>query len=128
VFGALVELAFNDSRTDRFIPRWMGERDHRGAFVVVVPTFPAVADRGMAYDDPTLVPTPARAASAWSSPVLDGPSLSGVWNGADDASSTSRARFLHVAYDHLHALKGGGVDIAFVPAEATEVLPGAPYP
>lgn len=128
VFGTLVALAYNDSRIDRFIPRWMGERDHRGAFVVVVPSFPTLADRGMAYNDPTLTPTPTRAASAWNSPTVDGGSLSGVWNGEDDAGADSRARFLHTTYDLLREIKGGGVDVAFIPAEANETLPGAPYP
>lgn len=128
IFGPLVHLAFNDPRTDRFIPRWMSEQDHRGAMVLVVPTFPALADRGMVYDDPVVGPSMRRAVSAWNSPVLDGPGLSGVWNGADDGGANSRARFLHATYDLLRSIKGGGVDVAFVPAEETEALPGAPYP
>ena len=128
VFGTLVALAYNDSRTDRFIPRWMGERDHRGAFVVVVPTFPTIEDRGEAYNDPVTAATTTRGTSVWNGPSDSPTDLAGVWNGQDSAGINSRAAFLHSMYDLLRNIKGGGVDVAFVPVEANETLPGAPYP
>lgn len=128
IFGRLVNFAFSDPRTNVFVPRWMGENDHRGAMVLVVPTFPTLADRGMAYNDPATGPDASRAVSAWNAPVTDGLSLSGVWNGEDDSGENSRARFLHSTYDLMRSIKGGGAAVAFIPAEATEPLPGAPYP
>jgi hypothetical protein len=129
IFGHLVELAYNDSRTDRFIPRWMGEVDHRSALVLVVPTFPTFDDRGEAYNDPATSATTTRGTSVWNGPVVDSPTfLSGVWNGQDDAGENSRAMFLHSTYSLLRSIKGGGVQVDFVPTEAAEVLGGAPYP
>jgi len=124
VFGPLVELAYNDPRTDRFVPRWMSERDHRGAIAVIVPTFPAFDDRGMAYNDPALTGLPDRGTSAWSAPAIDTPaSLAGVWNGEDDDSAESRAAFLRNTWNMLAQVKGGGIAVAFFPAEVDQVLP-----
>lgn len=128
VFGSLVTWAYNDPRTDRFIPRWMGEVDHRSALALVLPSFPTLADRGMAYNDPATGPTPTRGASAWNSPIVDVPSLSGVYNGTDLSGSASRAQFISAIYALLQAIKGGGVNVALIPAELNEALPGAPFP
>jgi len=129
IFGTLVALAYNDSRTDRFIPRWMGERDHRSAFVLVVPTFASIADRGMCWNDPAPTATTTRGTSCWNDPSLGSPTdFPGVWNGMDDAGESSRATFLHSTYNLLQSIKGAGVNVSFIPAEATETLPGAPYP
>ncbi len=121
-FGELVQWAYNDPRTDRFIPRWMSERDHRAAFVLIVPDFPAFSDRGMAYNDPATEGEMSRAVSAWNSPVLDGPALSGVWNGEDNFGTNSQATFLHNVWDLLRQIKGGGVAVAFIVQEATQPL------
>lgn len=123
VFGPTTLFAYNDPRDDRFIPRWMGDQDHRAAFVVILPEFPAFNDRGMAYNDPATAGEMSRAVSAWNSPVLDGPALSGVWNGEDDDSGEGRSAFLQVLWDTLESIKGGGVRIALIPAEADQVLP-----
>lgn len=123
IFGDLVELAYNDPRTDRFIPRWMGERDHRAAFVVIVPNFPAFDDRGMAYNDPETVGLASRGTSAYNAPVPDSAGLSGVWNGTDDDSAESRATFLRNAWNMLRQVKGGGVAVTFITAEADQPLP-----
>lgn len=129
IFGTLVAFAYNDPRTDRFIPRWMGENDHRGAFVVVVPTFPTIADRGMAYNDPATTATTTRGTSVWNDPSPGSPTdFPGVWNGEDDAGEASRAQFLSSTYNLLASIKGGGISVAFIPAEVDESLPGAPYP
>jgi len=127
-FGKLVNWAYNDKRTDRFVPRWIGEVDHRSAYVLVTPLFAAFADRGMAYNDPLLVADIRRAASAWNSPVYDSFSLSGAYNAGDDTGPNARAIFLRSLYDLFTAIKGAGVNISFIPAEKTEPLPGAPYP
>lgn len=121
-FGELVEWAYNDPRTDRFIPRWMGERDHRAAFVLIVPDFPTFSDRGMAYNDPATEGEMSRGLSVWNGPVLDGPALSGVWNGDDTLGSNSRATFLHNVWDMLRQIKGGGVAVAFFVTETSEPL------
>jgi hypothetical protein len=124
IFGDLTQLAYNDPRIDRFIPRWMGERDHRAAFVVIVPDFPAFADRGMAYNDPETTGLTSRGTSAYNSPVLDTDVyLSGVFNGEDDDSAEGRAAFLRNVWDMLRQVKGGGVAVAFIPKEADQLLP-----
>lgn len=121
IFGPAAQWAYNDPRDDRFTPRWMSEADHRGAFVVIVPAvFPSFADRGMAYNDPATEGSVERAVSAWSSPVLDGATLSGVWNGEDDDSSEGRAAFLRKVWDLLRSVKGGGVAVSIIPAEVDE--------
>jgi len=124
IFGELTQLAYNDPRTDRFIPRWMSERDHRAAFVVIVPDFPAFADRGMAYNDPAMVGLTTRGTSAWSAPVFDTDvALSGVYNGEDDDAAAGRAAFLRNVWDILRQVKGGGVAVALIPKEADQLLP-----
>jgi hypothetical protein len=47
-----VTFVFDDPRSEiPFRNRWLGEDDHRGAFIVVVPELAAIQDVGMAYDD-----------------------------------------------------------------------------
>jgi hypothetical protein len=128
VFGTLVNFAFNDTSTERFVPRWMGEVDHRSAMVVVVPNFPVLEERGMAFNDPALTPDKKRAVSAWNSPVPDSFSLSGAWNADDDVGPLARSTFLHALWDLLRSIKAAGVNVALIPAEVNEPLPGAPYP
>lgn len=127
--GQLAQWVYNDPRTDRFIPRWMSERDHRSAYALILPTFPALADRGMVYNDPLLTAPSGRAISAWDAPPLDaGAVLSGVWNGADNAGQDARATFLSSTWNILRSIKGGGVNVSFIPAETNESLSGAPFP
>jgi hypothetical protein len=128
VFGNIVNLAFDDTSTTRFVPRWMDENDHRGAFVLVTPTFPTAHDRGECYDDPATGPDPTRGISAWDSPAFDAQGLSGAYDGFDNVGQASRGTFLTSVWNLLQSIKGGGVNVAFIPAEANETLPGAPYP
>lgn len=127
-FGNLVNLAFDDASTTRFVPRWMDEIDHRSAFVLVTPTLPTAHDRGEVYDDPALLPDITRGVSAWDSPAFDYLSLSGAFDGGDNVGQASQATFLKSVWNLLQNIKGGGVNVSFVPAEANELLPGAPYP
>jgi hypothetical protein len=125
VFGELTQLAYNDSRTDRFIPRWMSERDHRGAFAIIMPDFPAVADRGMAYNDDATEGSTSRGVSAWSSStttLLTG-ALDGVYNGTDDDQTEGLAALLENIWDLIRRCRGAGIAVAFFPREALQELP-----
>lgn len=126
--GAPAQWAYDDTRTNTFIPRWMDESDHRAAFVVVTPSFPALFDHGLAFDDPALTPVTNRAPCAWDDPSIDQPILSGAWDGQDNAGQQSRSNFLSAMWNILDSIKGGGVGVAFVQAETNQTLPGAPYP
>jgi hypothetical protein len=126
--GPPTAWAFDDTRDSLFIPRWMDEGDHRAAFAIVLPTFPALFDHGMAYDDTVLTPTTNRSPSSWDDPSVDQPIMSGCWDGEDNAGQNSRVNFLSAMWTILDAIKGGGVGIALFQTETNEVLPGAPYP
>ena len=128
LFGQRVNFAYNDTSTTRLVPRWMGEVDQRGAMALVVPSFPTLEDRGMAYNDPALGPDKTRGVSAWNAPAFDAASLAGAYNCADDLGPRARGTFLLSVWNLMQSIKGGGVNVALIPAEANELLPGAPYP
>lgn len=115
--GTLLEgtLAYNDTRTDGFYGRWMGQNDHRAAFVVVVPLLQVWSERAMAYNDPGAVTEDfvsalgVRATSAYNSPALDTDLIfSGVYNGTD----ASIELFYRNLVSLLTHIKGGGVSVA----------------
>jgi len=115
--GTLLEgtFAYDDTRTDGFYGRWMGEEDHRGAFIVVVPQLQWWEERGEAYDDPALLVEDfasllgRRATSAYDSPVLDTPE---IYSGAYDAGDRAHDVFYLNLYNLLRDIKGGGVRVS----------------
>jgi hypothetical protein len=124
--GVMLEgtFAWTDPRTDRVSGLWMGEEDHRGAYVLVLPRFPCLEDRSMAWDDTASTFRDlrtnygVRADSAWDSQIQDGPLyVSGCWDGVD----TSQETFIGSIWDLFKRIKGGGVQVSFVLPGITQV-------
>jgi len=98
-----------------FRNRWMDENDMRGAFIVTVPAFGPVADRGLAYDDTAANasdlsnPLGARAVGAWDvASTLGFGYLQGSWDGYD----LPRASTMKTLYDTLQSIKAAGTAAA----------------
>lgn len=110
-------FCYDDPRpTPPFRNRWLSERDHLGAFFVVVPDLPSIAEYGMAYDDPALTVADyhtslgMRAPSAYDLPESytadpSTPYLTGVYDG-DDYEKNS---FYAGLYQLLQSIRSYGV-------------------
>lgn len=99
--------------------RWMGLNDYRGAFIVVVPLLPAIADRGMFYDDPS--PTPVGGAGTPVAPLYqtdlgsrgasfyDAGALTAAPTGFYDGRDAARDAVYAGLFAVLDKVKAGGV-------------------
>lgn len=101
-----------------YFGRWLDLTDYRGAFVVVVPLLPAIADCGMAYDDPGAASGAVapgdyetalgrRATPAYDAVGMVGPGLQGGFDGFD----LPRAAVYAGLYMNLSQIAAGGVAV-----------------
>ena len=99
-----------------FRNRWLDDKEHRAAFIIVVPRIGAVRDAGMAYDDTATTPanhiTPSltsiggkRAHSAYDVPST---ATSDILQGAYDGDDLSRNALYKAIFDMLQRIKPGG--------------------
>ena len=112
--GASVAGAFfwSDPRASAgFRNRLVSETTCRGAFAVIVPAFPSLAQHGFFYNDPALTqaartnPNGSRAVAAWSVPASYAAGLAPAFNGADSGKIALR----QALSDLLQKVKAGGV-------------------
>lgn len=110
-----------------YFGRWLSFDDYRGAFIVVVPLLPAIADSGMFYDDPSTSPVGTGqqiaplfetalgyvGASFFDVPTNLGGSPvapAGYFDGQDNGRNAVYAGL----YAGLNQIKAGGVDVEIV--------------
>jgi len=104
-----------------FMNRYLDENDYRGAFIVVVPPVPCVADFGMLYDDTAMnagafqTPVGRRAITAYNVPRSTSSTvLQGAYDGADRQADSQRSAIYSGLGEMLEQIKAGGVTVELV--------------
>lgn len=104
-----------------FMNRYMDENDYRGAFIVVVPPVPCVADFGMLYDDTAMnagafqTPVGRRAITAYNVPSNTSSTvLQGAYDGQDRQADAEKSAIYSGLGAMLEQIKAGGVNVEIV--------------
>lgn len=106
-------FAYDDPRPayPPFRNRWLGDEDFRGAFIIVVPNFPAFEDNGFAYDDTATTPADLlttegyRSVGAYDLDANYTASHAGFYDGFDLGKAAVYKGLLEL----LNRIKAGGV-------------------